>query len=156
MGNARIKRDEGKQGNGNARDAAPKVVLVGTYKGDQLRVWRGWYCWPIAADEAMHNAQCSMLNEDGANGENKHADLLTPNGVREDVSRVNGEQIRVLKQINELWLFQGMAQKAYKANIEATTKLREAAGLLDVPLIDHIILGNTPSAFVSLAECLTA
>ena len=42
-----------------------------------------------------------------------------------------------------------------KADIEATTKLREAADLLDVPLIDHIILGNSPSAFVSLAECLT-
>ncbi len=42
-----------------------------------------------------------------------------------------------------------------KSDIEATTKLREAANLLDVPLIDHIILGNSPSAFVSLAECLT-
>ena len=42
-----------------------------------------------------------------------------------------------------------------KADIEATTKLREAADLLDVPLIDHIILGNGPSAFLSLAECLT-
>ena len=43
-----------------------------------------------------------------------------------------------------------------KADIEATTKLREAADLLDVPLIDHIILGNSPSAFLSLAEFLTA
>ncbi len=63
MGNARIKRDGGKQGNGGARDAAPKVVLVGTYRGDQLVRWRGWYCWPMAADAAMQNAECRMQND---------------------------------------------------------------------------------------------
>ena len=63
MGNARIKRDGGKQGNGGARDAAPKVVLVGTYRGDQLVRWRGWYCWPMAADAAMQNAECRLQND---------------------------------------------------------------------------------------------
>ena len=63
MGNARIKRDGGKQGNGGARDAVPKVVLVGTYRGDQLVRWRGWYCWPMAADAAMQNAGCRMQND---------------------------------------------------------------------------------------------
>ncbi|MBS7287165.1 MAG: JAB domain-containing protein [Kiritimatiellae bacterium] len=38
-----------------------------------------------------------------------------------------------------------------KADIAATTKLREAADLLSVPLIDHIILGRG-GAFYSLAE----
>ena len=41
----------GKAGTGTARDAAPKVVLVGTYKGDQLSAWRGWYCWPMSNEE---------------------------------------------------------------------------------------------------------
>jgi hypothetical protein len=26
---------------------AGRVVLVGTYKGDQLAKWRGWYNWPL-------------------------------------------------------------------------------------------------------------
>jgi hypothetical protein len=29
----------------------PRVVLVGTYKGDQLEKWRGWYCWPLEAEK---------------------------------------------------------------------------------------------------------
>jgi DNA repair protein RadC len=47
-----------------------------------------------------------------------------------------------------------------KADLDATAKLREAGDLLNVPLIDHIILGHTaakdggPPAFTSLAESL--
>ncbi len=40
-----------------------------------------------------------------------------------------------------------------QADIEATTKLREAADLLDVPLIDHIILGKDTN-FFSLYGCI--
>ena len=43
-----------------------------------------------------------------------------------------------------------------KADIAATAKLREAADLLNVPLVDHLILGTPDCAdgkgFVSLAE----
>ena len=45
-----------------------------------------------------------------------------------------------------------------KADIAATTKLREAAALLGVPLIDHLIIGKAGAgaggqpAFLSLAE----
>ena len=42
-----------------------------------------------------------------------------------------------------------------KAGIAATAKLREAAALLGVPLIDHLILGKAGvghPAFLSLAE----
>ena len=38
-----------------------------------------------------------------------------------------------------------------KADIEATAKLREAGAMLNVPLIDHLILGNGTEC-VSLAE----
>ena len=47
-----------------------------------------------------------------------------------------------------------------KADLDATAKLREAGDLLNVPLIDHIILGHAaagdggPPAFTSLAEHL--
>ena len=43
-----------------------------------------------------------------------------------------------------------------KADIDATAKLREAADLMGVPLVDHLILGTLDRArnngFVSLAE----
>ena len=29
-------------------EAARRVVLVGTYRGDQLAKWRGWYNYPIS------------------------------------------------------------------------------------------------------------
>ena len=51
MKTVRGQRGGERPGTGNARDAAPKVVLVGTYKGDQLSAWRGWYCWPMSNEE---------------------------------------------------------------------------------------------------------
>jgi len=27
-----------------------RVVLVGTYRGDQPKDWPGWYCWPLDDD----------------------------------------------------------------------------------------------------------
>ena len=33
-----------------------RVVLVGTYKGDQLSRWRGWYNYPISDDDTTTDA----------------------------------------------------------------------------------------------------
>lgn len=33
----------GRRGVSRGNEAAGRIVLVGTYKGDQLTVWRGWY-----------------------------------------------------------------------------------------------------------------
>ncbi len=38
------------------------------------------------------------------------------------------------------------------ADLEATSKLREAGDLLNVPILDHIILGNGTEDFTSIAE----
>ncbi len=38
------------------------------------------------------------------------------------------------------------------ADLEATSKLREAGDLLNVPILDHIILGNGTEDFTSMAE----
>ena len=42
----------GKQTNTADGAARRRVVLVGTYKGDQLTDWPGWYCWPLEAGES--------------------------------------------------------------------------------------------------------
>ena len=45
-----------------AREETAKVVLVGTYKGDQLTRWRGWYNYPIS-DEDLSRADFSLITE---------------------------------------------------------------------------------------------
>ena len=48
------------------------IVLVGTYKGDQLAKWRGWYDYPISDDElsraedATHHPDTNVINDDKA------------------------------------------------------------------------------------------
>ena len=34
-------------------ESANRMVLVGTYKGDQLTKWRDWYNYPISDDDKM-------------------------------------------------------------------------------------------------------
>ena len=53
-----------------------------------------WSVCPTPADDGAQNPHAETLRGEEA----KHTDLLTPNGVREDASRVSGEQIRLLKQ----------------------------------------------------------
>ena len=100
-----------------AREETAKVVLVGTYKGDQLTRWRGWYNYPIS--EGDFNVGTPK------GGENKQTDLLTPNGVR----GAGGSQLVAtgktdamncvppdFSRINELWLFNGTkGRKTFKA-----------------------------------------
>ena len=100
-----------------AREETAKVVLVGTYKGDQLTRWRGWYNYPIS--EGDFNVGTPK------GGENKQTDLLTPNGVRgaggsQLVATGNADAMNCVppdfSHINELWLFNGTKdQKTYKA-----------------------------------------
>lgn len=40
-----------------------RVVLVGTYKGDQLTRWRGWYNWPISDKEKISEADAARITE---------------------------------------------------------------------------------------------
>ena len=40
-------------------EAVRRVVLVGTYKGDQLTKWRGWYNYPVTNEDIVE--QLEML-----------------------------------------------------------------------------------------------
>ena len=44
-------------------DAVTRIVLVGTYKGDQLTKWRGWYNYPISAKDKISEADAAKVNE---------------------------------------------------------------------------------------------
>jgi len=56
----------------NSRKTAPrkadsseerKIVLVGTYKGDQLTDWRGWYNYPISDDDKINEVEAAKIKE---------------------------------------------------------------------------------------------
>ena len=46
-----------------AKKSDVRVVLVGTYKGDQLTAWRGWYNYPISNEDKITEADASKITE---------------------------------------------------------------------------------------------
>jgi hypothetical protein len=40
-----------------------RIVLVGTYKGDQLTDWRGWYNYPISDGDKITEADAAKITE---------------------------------------------------------------------------------------------
>ena len=44
-------------------EAAGRIVLVGTYKGDQLTKWRGWYNYPIPEDDKIGAEDAAKITE---------------------------------------------------------------------------------------------
>ena len=40
-----------------------RVVLVGTYKGDQLTDWRGWYNYPISDEDKITETDAAKITE---------------------------------------------------------------------------------------------
>ena len=44
-------------------EAQKRVVLVGTYKGDQLTAWSGWYNYPISAKDKIDVESAKKVNE---------------------------------------------------------------------------------------------
>ena len=41
----------------------PRVILIGTYKKDQLRAWRPWYCYPLSAADSIQEKDAAHINE---------------------------------------------------------------------------------------------
>ena len=94
-----------------------KVVLVGTYKGDQLTRWRGWYNWPIS--DSDFNAE-TQSGREGRAGSPLPAAAVGSRVPRDRNGRAVAPRPPQLpadfSRINELWLFQGTKdQRTYKA-----------------------------------------
>ena len=60
-----VKKDKTRQrGVSHAKCETPgRIVLVGTYKGDQLTDWRGWYNYPISDEDKITNAEAAKITE---------------------------------------------------------------------------------------------
>jgi hypothetical protein len=73
-----------------------RIVLVGTYKGDQLTAWRGWYNYPLTSVKCKVE---SVKSEDGR--------ARSPSAPQMPAD---------YSCINELWLFKGTKdERRYKA-----------------------------------------
>ena len=51
-----------KETNAAEESAVKKVVLVGTYKGDMLKTWPKWYCYPVRATDKISEADAAKIN----------------------------------------------------------------------------------------------
>lgn len=40
-----------------------RIVLIGTYKGDQLAKWRGWYNYPVSEADQIAEADAASIAE---------------------------------------------------------------------------------------------
>jgi len=60
-----VKKDKSLQrGVSHAKSETPgRIVLVGTYKGDQLTDWRGWYNYPISDEDKITDADAAKITE---------------------------------------------------------------------------------------------
>ena len=78
-------------------ETAERIVLVGTYKGDQLTKWRGWYNFPISDSDFSRVEH--VEREDGR--------ARSPSAPQSSAD---------YSRITELWLFKGTKdERRYKA-----------------------------------------
>ena len=57
------KREEQAKGGVSHGKCDAHTVLVGTYKGEQLTDWRGWYNYPISDDDKITEADAAKIDE---------------------------------------------------------------------------------------------
>ena len=89
--------------------ARGRVVLVGTYRGDQLKDWPGWYCWPLDKEQCC---QC----ENVASAQSQLPIKAMGKLETGNIGNCNTSTLATLHSVTELWLFRGTAdERRYRA-----------------------------------------
>lgn len=89
--------------------ARRRVVLVGTYKGDQLKDWPGWYCWPL------DKGQCCQC-ENVASAQSQLPIKAVGKLETGNIGNGNTSTLATLHSVTELWLYRGTAdERRYRA-----------------------------------------
>ena len=88
---------------GNA-EGARRIVLVGTYRGDQLKDWPGWYCWPLDVEQCC---QC----ENVASGQSQLPIKAMGKLATGNTGIGNTSTLATLSGVTELWLYKGTADE---------------------------------------------
>ena len=113
------KQKNGRRGVSQGRcEAGGRIVLVGTYKGDQLTKWRGWYNYPISDGDFSRVEHVERVDGRAAC---PHAAATVGSRVPRDrngraVAPRPPQSAADFSQVNELWLFKGTKdERRYKA-----------------------------------------
>ena len=121
------------------KEKSGRIVLVGTYKGDQLTKWRGWYNYPIS-DEDFSRVE----RVDRVDGERETGNGRAPQ-PSESVGR--DDPIAPLACVNELWLFQGTKdERRYKAEFVGIKTRQELIDDYGYPAGDVLAAKNAKDA----------
>ena len=107
---------------GGKEDAAVmcnKVVLVGTYKGDQLSKWRGWYNYPISGKDKINPEDFAKINElwlfQGTGREKKYKAEFVGIKTREELVRGYGYPAKGKPHGDKYLLFKTEFKYSYKS-----------------------------------------
>ena len=98
-------------------DRNGRIVLVGTYKGDPLTKWRGWYNYPISGngERETGNGLAAKIAKDAKKSSRRGVEAQS-SFIRVDEEHIANSDMSWFSKINELWLFKGTKeQRNYKA-----------------------------------------
>ena len=98
-----------------------RVVLVGTYKGDQLTDWRGWYNYPISDEDKITNAEAAKITElwlfKGTKEERRYKAEFVGVKTREELIRDYGYPAKGKAHGEKYLLFKTLYKYRHKADI---------------------------------------
>ena len=96
-----------------------RIVLVGTYKGDQLKNWRGWYNYPITSKDKINPNDFAKINElwlfQGTSGQRKYKAEFVGVKTREELVRDYGYPAKGKPHGDKYLLFKTGFKYTYKS-----------------------------------------
>lgn len=96
-----------------------RIVLVGTYKGDQLTKWRGWYNYPISDKDKINPEDFAKINElwlfQGTSGQKKYKAEFVGVKTREELVRDYGYPAKGKAHGDKYLLFKTEFMYTYKS-----------------------------------------
>ncbi len=98
-----------------------RYVLVGTYKGDQLTDWRGWYNYPISDEDKITDADAAKITElwlfKGTKEERRYKAEFVGVKTREELIRDYGYPAKGKAHGEKYLLFKALYKYRHKADI---------------------------------------
>ena len=109
-----------------ARKSDVRVVLVGTYKGDQLTDWRGWYNYPISDEDKITDAEAAKITElwlfKGTKDERRYKAEFVGIKTRQELIRDYGYLAKGKAHGEKYLLFKALYKYRHKADIPEDAK----------------------------------
>ena len=103
------------------KKSGARVVLVGTYKGDQLTTWRGWYNYPISNEDNITEADASKITElwlfKGSKDERRYKAEFVGVKTREELIRDFGYQAKGKAHGDRYLLFRTALKYQHKGDV---------------------------------------